>query len=183
MVESSHSMMMAWLGMGPVERQLSRESKDTASTCKVKGGEEGQTEEINDQVQGGAPSYKNNLLFFKEFGFEPHVVEFKIAFGQGKYAWKNYGSDKGELVTRLQKDIARFGKALKWCYRFEPIFVFVPIHKVLKWWDSRRIVARVFLDPELRLFEYSPTSLLDEVPKMFAFPKLGEVFSTIASSN
>lgn len=179
-----------------------------ASTCKVKGGEEGQTEEINDQVQGGAPSYKNNLLFFKEFGFEPHVVEFKIAFGQGKYAWKNYGSDKGELVTRLQKDIARFGKALKWCYRFEPIFVFVPIHKVLKWWGfseefqtrmvfpltalffgtgnrtpyvSAAVVARVFLDPELRLFEYSPTSLLDEVPKMFAFPKLGEVFSTIAS--
>lgn len=163
--------------------------------------------DINDQVQGGAPSYKNNLLFFKEFGFEPHEVEFKIAFGKGEYAWKNYG-EQSTLVQGLQKDIARFGRVLKMCYRFEPIFVFIPIHKVLKWWGfseefqtrmvfpltalffgtgnqtpyvSAAVIARVFLDPELRLFEYSSTSLLDQVPKMFAFPKLGTIFSTIAS--
>ena len=32
-----------------------------------------------------------------------------------------------------------------------------------------------------RLFQYSPTRLLDSVPTMFAFPKLSEVFGTIAS--
>lgn len=47
---------------------------------------------------------------------------------------------------------------------------------------SAAVVARVFLDPELRLFEYSPKYLLDEVPKMFAFPKLGNIFSTIADA-
>lgn len=30
------------------------------------------------------------------------------------------------------------------------------------------------------LYRYSPTRLLDEVPKMFAFPKLRDIFSTIA---
>lgn len=46
---------------------------------------------------------------------------------------------------------------------------------------SAAVIARVFLDPELRLFEYSSTSLLDQVPKMFAFPKLGAIFGAIAS--
>lgn len=32
-----------------------------------------------------------------------------------------------------------------------------------------------------RLFQYSPQRLLDSVPTMFAFPKLSEVFGTIAS--
>lgn len=31
-----------------------------------------------------------------------------------------------------------------------------------------------------RLFQYSPKRLLDEVPTMFAFPKLSTIFSTIA---
>ena len=186
-----------------------REAGGVASTSTIRSTQPGAPEEedINDQVQGGAPSYRNNLLFFKEFGFEPHEVEFKIAFGTGEYAWKNYG-EQSELVKRLQKDIERFGKVLKMCYRFEPIFVFIPIHKVLKWWGfseefqtrmvfpltalffgtgnqtpyvSAAVIARVFLDPELRLFEYSSTSLLDQVPKMFAFPKLGTIFSTIAA--
>ena len=43
---------------------------------------------INDQVQGGAPSYRNNLLFFKQAaGAEPTDVRFKIAFGRGDSAW------------------------------------------------------------------------------------------------
>ncbi len=31
-----------------------------------------------------------------------------------------------------------------------------------------------------RLFQYSPKRLLDEVPTMFAFPKLSTIFGTIA---
>lgn len=162
-------------------------------------------EEINDQVQGGAPSYRNNLLFFKEFGFEPHEVQFRIAFGTGESAWTNH-SDSA-LVQRLQPEIERFGRALRWVHRLEPLFAFIPINQVLRWWGfsdafrnemvfpltalffgtgnqtphvSAAIVARVFLDPQLRLFQYSPKRLLDEVPTMFAFPKLSTIFSTIA---
>jgi predicted NAD/FAD-binding protein len=171
-----------------------------ASSCAIAGGEE-----INDQVQGGAPSYRNNLLFFKEFGFEPHDVQFRIAFGTGESAWTNH-SDSA-LVQRLQPEIERFGRALRWVYRLEPLFAFIPINQVLRWWGfsdafrnemvfpltalffgtgnqtphvSAAIVARVFLDPQLRLFQYSPKRLLDEVPTMFAFPKLSTIFSTIA---
>lgn len=177
------------------------ETGGVASTCAIDGGEE-----INDQVQGGAPSYRNNLLFFKEFGFEPHEVQLRIAFGTGKSAWTNHSDS--ELVRRLQPEIERFGRALRWVHRFEPLFVFIPINKVLRWWGfsdefatemvfpltalffgtgnqtphvSAAIIARVFLDPQLRLFQYSPQRLLDSVPTMFAFPKLSEVFGTIAS--
>ncbi|GAB4821602.1 hypothetical protein N2152v2_008648 [Parachlorella kessleri] len=173
-----------------------------ASTCEVAPGVE-----VNDQVQGGAPSYRNNLLFFKEFGFEPHPVELRVAFGTGDSAWTNHSDSK--LVRRLQPEIERFGRVLKWVHRLEPIFIFVPINKVLRWWGfssafatemvfpltalffgtgnqtphvSAAVIARVFLDPQLRLFQYSPKRLLDDVPTMFAFPKLGEVFGKMAKS-
>jgi len=162
--------------------------------------------EINDQVQGGAPSYRNNILFFEEFGHRPHPVHLRVAFGTGALAWTNH-SDSA-LVQRLQPEIARFGRVLKWIHRLEAVFAFVPIATVLRWFSfgeefrnamvfpltalffgtgnqtpnvSAAVVARVFLDPKLRLFEYSPTRLLDSVPEMFAFPKLGEVFADIAS--
>ncbi|PSC67108.1 flavincontaining amine [Micractinium conductrix] len=172
-----------------------------ASSCAIDGGEE-----INDQVQGGAPSYRNNLLFFKEFGFEPHEVQLRIAFGSGGSAWTNH-SDSA-LVRRLAPEIARFGRVLRWVHRLEPLFIFVPINALLRLCGfsadfrnemvfpltalffgtgnqtpnvSAAVISRVFLDPQLRLFQYSPTRLLDSVPTMFAFPKLSEVFGTIAS--
>lgn len=46
---------------------------------------------------------------------------------------------------------------------------------------SAAVIARVFLDPELRIFEYSPDRLLAETPRMFAFPNLETIFTTIAS--
>jgi hypothetical protein len=171
-----------------------------ASTCCIKGGDD-----INDQVQGGAPSYRNNLLFFEQFGFATHDVDLKIAFGTGEYAWTNHGDS--ELVRRLAPEIARFGQALRWVNRLEFLFAFIPIDSVLRWWGfsddfryrmvfpltalffgtgnqtprvSAAVVARVFLDPQLRLFQYSSKRLLDEVPRMFAFPRLKNIFQTIA---
>ena len=174
-----------------------------ASTVAV--GNEGV--EINDQVQGGAPSYRNNLLFFEEFGHRPHPVHLRVAFGTGALAWTNHSDS--ELVQRLRPEIVRFGRVLKWIHRLEFAFAFVPIAAVLRLWSfseefrnamvfpltalffgtgnqtpnvSAAVVARVFLDPKLRLFQYSPTHLLDEVPVMFAFPKLGAVFADIAAN-
>ncbi|GFH32904.1 uncharacterized protein HaLaN_32196, partial [Haematococcus lacustris] len=43
------------------------------------------------------------------------------------------------------------------------------------------VIARVFLDPDLRLFDYCPHRLLNSVPDMFAFPVLQHVFTTIAA--
>lgn len=47
------------------------------------------------------------------------------------------------------------------------------------WLDHARPSAA--LARPCRLFQYSPQRLLDSVPTMFAFPKLSEVFGTIAS--
>jgi hypothetical protein len=37
---------------------------------------------------------------------------------------------------------------------------------------SAAVISRVFLDPDLRLFDYCPQRLLNSVPQMFAFPVL-----------
>ena len=44
---------------------------------------------------------------------------------------------------------------------------------------SSAIVARVFLDDDLRLFDYDPEQLLSQTPEMFAFPKLEDMYLTI----
>lgn len=175
-----------------------------ASSCKVKDG----TLTINDQVQGGAPSYRHNLRLLELFGFKPSPVMMRIAFGTGDKQWTNHSPSK--LTERLQPEIERFGRLLKWISRFEPLFIFVPIDKVLKWFrfsDDFRyhmvfplvalffgtgnqtphvaaaVLPRVFLDPDLKLFEYNPERLLASVPEMFAFPVLQDIFTTIAKQS
>ncbi|PNH12817.1 hypothetical protein TSOC_000181 [Tetrabaena socialis] len=172
-----------------------------ASSCTVKDGQH----VINDQVQGGAPSYRHNLRLLELFGFKPTPVMMRIAFGVGDKQWTNHSPS--ELTSRLQPEIARFGRVLRWISRLEPIFVFVPIDRVLRWLRfsddfryqmvfplvalffgtgnqtphvSAAVISRVFLDPHLRLFDYCPQRLLNSVPEMFAFPVLEEVWATIA---
>ncbi|MEW5301387.1 MAG: hypothetical protein WDW38_009596 [Sanguina aurantia] len=163
---------------------------------------------INDQVQGGALSYRHNLALLKTFGFKPTPVMMRIAFGVGGAQWTNHSPSR--LTSDLQPEIKRFGDVLKTISRLEPIFIFVPIDKVLTWWGfsqafreemvlplvalffgtgnqtsnvAAAVIARVFLDPDLRLFDYSPERLLDSVPEMFAFPVLQDIFKTIAASS
>ncbi len=54
---------------------------------------------INDQVQGGAPSYRHNLRLLELFGFKPTPVHMRIAFGVGDKQWTNHrwgGEASGE---------------------------------------------------------------------------------------
>ena len=83
---------------------------------------------INDQVQGGAPSYRHNLLLLEKFGFKPTPVMMRIAFGTGNDQWTNHSPSA--LTSSLEKEIERFGRVLKWISFFEPIFVFLPIDRV-----------------------------------------------------
>lgn len=120
-------------------------------------------------------------------------------------ARSNHG-EPSPLVARCADDIERFGRLLERVSRFEPIYIFVPIHKLLESnnfsdefqnamvfplvalffgtgnqtpYVSSAVIARVFLDPELRLFEYDRKRLLATVPTMFAFPPLEDVFEKI----
>lgn len=48
------------------------------------------TQTINDQVQGGAPSYRHNLMLLEKFGFKPTPVMMRICFGVGDKQWTNH---------------------------------------------------------------------------------------------
>ena len=204
-------MACAWsLSLNPDEFEVTvfealESAGGVASTSMTADGRD----RINDQVQGGAPSYRNNLLFFKQAAdAEPTDVRFKIAFGRGDTAWSNHGPPSA-LVQRCGQDIERFGKLLERVHRHEWYYIFVPIHKLLERhgfsaefsdhmvfplvalffgtgnqtpFVSAAVIARVFLDPELRLFEYDPGRLLATVPTMFAFPPLADIFAKITDT-
>lgn len=131
-----------------------------------------------------------------------------ISFGKGKTAWTNY--TKTELIERLGPEIRRFGRCLRIINKLEVFFIFIPIAKVLRWFGfsddfrnemvfpltalffgtgnqtpnvSAAIVARVFLDDDLRLFDYDSERLLSQTPEMFAFPKLEKMYRTIVSKS
>ncbi|CAC5371450.1 unnamed protein product [Mytilus coruscus] len=159
---------------------------------------------VNYGVQGGTPSYRNTLIMMNEFGFKTSPVHMMISFGKGKTHWTNYA--KSPLTEKLKNEIKRFEDVLKKINRFEFFYIFVPMYKVLKWngfsddfanemvfpltalffgtgnrtpYVSAAIMARVFLDEDLRLFDYDSELLLSQSPEMFAFPKLEQMYETI----
>lgn len=142
-----------------------------------------------------------------QFGLTGSPVHMMISFGKGPTAWTNYS--KTDLIYKLKDEIKRFGKTLKMINTFEFFFIFIPIDKVLKWFGysdafryemvfpltalffgtgnqtpnvSAAIVARVFLDDDLRLFDYDDERLLSQTPEMFAFPKLHDMYEKIMSN-
>mmetsp|Transcript_12949 Transcript_12949/g.35269 ORF Transcript_12949/g.35269 Transcript_12949/m.35269 type:complete len:543 (+) Transcript_12949:2318-3946(+) len=172
-----------------------------ASSATIRNGQQ----VINDQVQGGSFSYRHNLNILDRLGFQTTKVDMRIAFGSGDKQWTNHSPS--QLTERLKPEIAKFGRMLRWINRFEPLCIFMPIVKLLKMWGfseefrnsmvfplvalffgtgnqtplvSSAIIARVFLDPDLKLFDYCPERLLNSVPEMFAFPVLQHVFCAMA---
>lgn len=82
----------------------------------------------------------------------------------------------GNQVERLVPDLETWWQ----CACFPP----TSIHLVVSSWQtphvSSVVVARVFLDPDIRLFDYDPRFLLSEQPDFYAFDKLSDVYGTIA---
>ncbi|TIB17948.1 hypothetical protein E3P92_00940 [Wallemia ichthyophaga] len=103
-----------------------------------------------------------------------------------------------KLTLNLQ-----FGRVLNTIKRFEIFFALIPVDKMLKIFNfhpsfgdrmvyplvalffgtgnetkhiSSAILERVFLDPSMRLFEFSEKSLLASVPHMKAFPELSRIY-------
>lgn len=139
---------------------------------------------------------------FKLLGYECSEVGMQISFGKSESTfWSNVFPSP--LIRQFEPDIKKFGKALKTIKRLEPIFAFIPIRTMLKIFRfnpdfgdrmvyplaalffgtgnqtpyvASAILARVFLDPNMRLFEFDERSLLASIPTMFAFPRLGEVY-------
>jgi len=157
---------------------------------------------VNDGVQGGSPQFFNVYKFFKMQGFVPTEVGLQLSFGKGKKEfWTNVFPS--ELIEKHQKSISRLGWTLKIVKFFEPIFALMSVQTMLKLFMfpqdfsdrlvlpllalfmgtgnqtphvSAAIFERLFLDPSMALFEFSPDNLVSDIPTMMAFPKLRDVY-------
>ena len=71
---------------------------------------------VNYGVQGGAPaSHRNINSLLKEFGEDIDDAHLSVSFGKNEHHWSNYEDSK--LQQRLQADIQRFGRLIKWISR------------------------------------------------------------------
>jgi predicted NAD/FAD-binding protein len=163
---------------------------------------------INDGVQAAAPSYKNCLRLFTMSGCKPSPIFMKISFNKAADSyWSNYRAET-PIVEKLRDEIAKFEDVLKKVIKSEKFYVMWPIRRLLSWNNfsddfmykmvfplaalffgtgnqtpnvSSVIFARVFLDPELRLFDYDKQRLLHQTPCMYAFDKLQDVYKGLVS--
>jgi predicted NAD/FAD-binding protein len=163
---------------------------------------------INIGVQGGAASYNNVKKLHDMVGKSMRSqAAMKVSFGMHAHNWTNIAD--GPLLQRMRPEIKRFGSVLRWIYRLEPLTAFIPIDPLLKLLAfsaefrhrlviplvalffgtgnrtsnvSAALIARVFHDPRLRLFDYDAERLLSQAPDMFAFSPLEEIYALIAAS-
>jgi predicted NAD/FAD-binding protein len=166
--------------------------------------------DINDGVQGGSSSYRNSVLLHREVGFEPSPVHMRVSVGQDSYAWNNYlpSDTNGIEIEQLESEIGRFGRYLKLISWLEPIFIFIPIWLTTRLFClssrftnamlypltalffgtgnqtpniSSALIARVFLDPDFKLFDYNSKRLLASQADMFAFEKLSNIYQSLVN--
>ncbi|KAF4582906.1 FAD dependent oxidoreductase [Ophiocordyceps camponoti-floridani] len=153
---------------------------------------------MNNGVQGGSKIFKHTFNFFRQQGFPAQEVQLQVAFGKGDAGfWTNVFPSK--LVQRYAADVKKFGfflKLIKWTM---PVLGLVPISIMLRlllfskgFGDKMvyplialflgtgnqtpnvpsAIVERLFDDPNMKLWDYDPVTLLPNLPTMFTFDHL-----------
>lgn len=159
---------------------------------------------INHGVQGGSKAYQNTLQFHRLFGFETEPVHMTVSFGKGEHNWTNHTPKP--LQEHFRSEISRFGRLLWWIHKLECITIFLSIDFILRLFCysqdfrnrmvyplvalffgtgnqtpkvSSAVIARVFLDPDMRLFDYDSEYLLHQTPEMFAFHDLESIYEKI----
>ncbi|KAK3169679.1 hypothetical protein OEA41_009063 [Lepraria neglecta] len=162
---------------------------------------------LNDGVQGGSPVFKHTFNFFKRYGHEPEGVKLQVAFGQGKDSfWTN--CFPSPLVDQFSGDIRKFGHVLKIIKWTMPVLGIVPIRIMLRMFFfskdfgdkmvfplialflgtgnqtanvSCAILERLFDDPNMKLWDYDPETLLPNLPQMVTFPHLEKFYGDWAA--
>ena len=163
---------------------------------------------INIGVQGGAQSYNNVKNLHDTVGKSMRTnAAMKVSFGKEANNWTNIID--GKLLQAMRPEISRFGSVLRWIHRLELLTAFIPIDPLLRLLGfsvafrhrlviplvalffgtgnrtanvSAALIARVFHDPRLRLFDYDPERLLAQTPQMFAFSPLEEIYALLAQA-
>ncbi|KAL8767779.1 MAG: hypothetical protein Q9194_005890 [Teloschistes cf. exilis] len=162
---------------------------------------------MNDGVQGGASSFKHTINFFQKYGHYEQDIKLQVAFGQGKDSfWTNVFPS--HLVDRFSSDIKKFGKVLKIIKYTMPVLGIVPIRIMLRIFFFNKefgdkmvfplialflgtgnqtanvscaILERLFDDPNMKLWDYDPQTLLPNLPLMVTFPHLETFYSDWAA--
>lgn len=153
---------------------------------------------MNDGVQGGSPAFTHTSNFFRKYGHDWHPVKLQVAFGKGSDSfWTNVFPSP--LVDRFQGDIKKFGKVLKIIKYTMPVLGLVPIRVMLRIFMFNKdfgdkmvyplialflgtgnqtanvacaMLERLFDDPNMKLWDYDPDTLLPNLPTMVTFPHL-----------
>lgn len=162
---------------------------------------------MNDGVQGGAPSFKHTLNFFKQYGHQAQDIKLQVSFGQGKESfWTN--CFPSQLVDQFSADIKKFGRVLKIIKYTMPVLGLVPIKYMLRIFMFNKefgdkmvfplialflgtgnqtanvscaILERLFDDPNMKLWDYDSETLLPNLPQMVTFPHLESFYADWAS--
>ena len=162
---------------------------------------------LNDGVQGGSPAFKHTLNFFRRYGHDAQEVRLQVSFGKGKDGfWTN--CFPSHLVDEFSSDIKKFGRVLNLIKYTMPVLGLVPIRIMLRLFFFNKdfgdkmvyplialflgtgnqtanvacaILERLFHDPNLKLWDYDPETLLPNLPTMVTFPKLGQFYEDWAA--
>ncbi|KAG5644170.1 hypothetical protein DXG03_009011 [Asterophora parasitica] len=161
---------------------------------------------INDGVQGASPVFHNTYAIFEKLGFSASDIRMQVSFGRDPEVdfWSNVFPSRvidklsiqqlfrrlelDSTLIRFSADIKKFGKVLKIIKALEPLFaefgevILFPLVALFFGTGNQTpfiscaILERVFMDPNMRLFEYSSESFLASMPTMCAFPRLSTLY-------
>jgi hypothetical protein len=157
---------------------------------------------FNDGHQGGPPIYRHAFNFFRKYGYEPQEVKLQFAYGKGKdNFWTNVFPTP--LVERFPEDIKKFEKVMKLVKGMPSVLGILPIRVLFTMFGFQKefvdkmivplltlflgtehqtskvssvLLQRLFDDPNMKLWEYDPQTLLFNMPSMFTFPHMGDFF-------
>ncbi|KAJ5159381.1 uncharacterized protein N7482_006385 [Penicillium canariense] len=157
---------------------------------------------LNDGVQGGSAIFRHTFRFLRRYGYEPRPVKLQVSFGKGRGSfWTNVFPSP--LVDQHSGEIKRLGYVLKCIKYLMPVLGILPVKLILRLFCfsndfknkmvlpllalflgtgnqtpnvSSVLLERLFDDPQMRLWEYDPDTLLPNLPTMFTFPNLGNFY-------
>lgn len=156
---------------------------------------------LNDGVQGGSQIFRHTFHFFRRYGYEPQPVKLQVAFGKGKDFWTNVFPSP--LVDQHSAEIKKLARVLS-CIKYTmPVLGIMPVKVILQLFRfssdfsnkmvlpllalflgtgnqtpnvSCVLLERLFNDPQMKLWEYDPDTLLPNLPTMYTFPNLSSFY-------
>ncbi|KAG0153958.1 hypothetical protein PDIDSM_1337 [Penicillium digitatum] len=156
---------------------------------------------LNDGVQGGSQIFRHTFQFFRRYGYEPRPVKLQVAFGKGKDFWTNVFPSP--LVDEHSSEIKKLSRVLSCIKYMMPILGIMPVKTILRLFRfssdfsnkmvlpllalflgtgnqtphvSSVLLERLFNDPQMKLWDYDPDTLLPNLPTMYTFPNLSNFY-------